>query len=139
MSEDYPERSVRLVLAVVVGAGIAAVGGVILGEYPFTGIMPYLTGVLFALVVAEVMLSIGRQTGPVTGLASAVCTVGGLGWAIWISTGRGVSSVPTGAWAALVIGGVVALVRGGVRMSRSESSSLEANDRGHEPRLRDRS
>lgn len=104
----------RQALAVIVGAAVAAFGGLILGEYPFTGLTPYIAGVLFALVVAEIVLTIGHQPGRSTAVAAAVCTVGGLGWALFISTGRGLDPVPLGGWAALVIGAVVALVRGGI-------------------------
>lgn len=123
----------RLVLAVVVGAAVAALGGLILGEYPFTGVMPYLAGLLFALVVSEVIVSIGRHIGPVSALASAGCTAGGLGWAIWISTGRGVSPVPTGAWIGLTIGAVVALLRGGMRVGSPATEGSGADGRPSDP------
>jgi len=113
----------RLVLAVIAGAAVAAFGGLILGEYPFTGATPYVAGVLFALVVAEVILSVIHThylhsprlpPSPTTAVAAALCTLGGLGWAIWISTGHFLDTIPIGAWAALVIGAVVALLRGGI-------------------------
>jgi hypothetical protein len=115
MTADYSRSPVRLVLAVLTAAAVAAVGGVILGEYPFTGVMPYASGVLFALVVSEVIISIGHRRGFLVALAASLCTVGGLAWAVWISSGRGVAPVPTGGWMALVIGAVVAVVRGTVR------------------------
>jgi hypothetical protein len=115
MTADYSGSPVRLVLAVLTAAAVAAVGGVILGEYPFTGVMPYASGVLFALVVSEVVISIGRRRGPFVALAASLCTDGGLAWAVWISSGRGVAPVPFGGWMALVIGAVVAVARGAVR------------------------
>jgi hypothetical protein len=102
---------------------VAAIGGLILGEYPFTGVTPYIAGVLFALVVAEVIISISRQSGIVTAVAAAVCTVGGLGWAVWISTGKGIDPIPIGGWMALVVGAVVALGRGGIRALRGSRGS----------------
>jgi len=105
----------RQVLAVIAGASVAAFGGLILGEYQFTGLMPYATGLLFALVVGEVILSIGGQPGVTSSVAAAFCTIGGLGWAIWISTGQGLAPIPPGAWVALGIGTVAALLRGGIR------------------------
>jgi hypothetical protein len=104
-----------LVIAIVLGAGLALLGGWILGEYPFTGVMPYIAGVLFALVVTEVILSVGHQPGRITAVAGAVCTVGGLALGIWISTGRGIDPIPIGGWVAVVVGAVVALIRGGIR------------------------
>jgi hypothetical protein len=77
--------------------------------------MPYIAGVLFALVVTEVILSVGRRPGRISALAGAVCTVGGLGLGVWISTGRGIDPIPIGGWVAVVVGAVVALIRGGIR------------------------
>jgi hypothetical protein len=104
----------RQLLALVAGAAVAALGGLILGEYPFTGVTPYVAGLLFGLVVAEVVVTVSRRRNLVVGVGSALCTVGGLGWAVWISSGRGVAPIQGGAWAGLVIGGVVALLRGSV-------------------------
>ena len=104
----------RQVLAFVAGAAVAAFGGWILGEYPFTGLTPYIEGLLFALVIAEVIISIGHRRGPTTAVVAAVCTVGGLGLAVWISIAQGLDPVPVGAWIALGIGLVVALLRGGI-------------------------
>ena len=112
----------RQLLAVIAGAAVAAFGGLILGEYPFTGLTPYAAGLLFALVVAEVVISVGGQTGVLPALAAAICTAGGLGWAIWISSGEGLAPIPGGAWVALVIGVVVALLRGGIRAGVSPGS-----------------
>jgi hypothetical protein len=98
----------------VTGAAVAALGGAILGEYPFTGVTPYIAGALFALVVSEVIVSVGRRRDRVTAAAAAICTVAGLGWGVWISAGRGIEPVPVGGWVALVIGLVVALLRGGI-------------------------
>jgi hypothetical protein len=78
-------------------------------------VMPYASGIIFALVISEVLVTIGQRRGAVIGLAAAVCTAGGLGWAVWISSGRGVAPVPTGAWLAIAVGVIVALGRGGFK------------------------
>jgi hypothetical protein len=105
----------RQLLALAAGAGVAALGGLILGEYPFTGVTPYVAGLLFGLVVAEVVVTISQRHSLLVGIASSVCTVAGLGWAVWISSGRGIAPIPGGAWVGIAIGGVVALLRGAVR------------------------
>ena len=91
---------VRLITGILFGAGVAALGGWILGEYPFTGFTPYIAGVLFALVVTEVMLSISHRHNRVIAIAGAICTVGGLGLAVRISTGNGIDPIPIGGWVA---------------------------------------
>jgi hypothetical protein len=106
---------VRLIAGIVAGAAVATLGGFILGEYPFTGVTPYVAGLLFALVVAEVILSLSRRQDRLTALVAAVCTVGGLGLAVWISTGEGIDPVPVGGWMTLIIGLITALLRGGIR------------------------
>jgi hypothetical protein len=111
MTADYPHWALRLVLAVLAAAAVAALGGIVLGEYPFTGAMPYVSGVFFALVVSEVAVGIGRRRGVLVALTAAVCSGGGLGWAVWISSGRGVVPIPLGGWLAIVLGVTVALGR----------------------------
>lgn len=113
----------RLILGIVIGAAVAALGGAILGEYPFTGVTPYIAGALFALVVSEVIVSVSRRRDRITAVAAAVCTVGGLGWAVWISVGRGVAPVPIGGWMALLVGLVAALVRGGIATAGRQGPS----------------
>jgi hypothetical protein len=109
------------VLAVLAAAAVAALGGVILGEYPFTGVMPYVSGVLFALVVSEVTVGIGQRRGAFLALAAAVCSGAGLAWAVWISSGRGVEPIPVGGWLAIMIGVAVALARCLLRPTESSA------------------
>lgn len=116
-SDPVGPTPVRLITGIVLGAGVAALGGWILGEYPFTGFTPYIAGVLFALVVTEVMLSISHRHDRVIAIAGAICTIGGLGLAIRISTGNGIDPIPIGGWLALGVGAVVALLRGGIMAS----------------------
>lgn len=101
----------RLALAVVAGAAVAALGALILGEYEFKGSMPYVAGVLFGLVVAEAVLAVARRGGPLLAGAAGVLAAGGLVWAAWISSGRDWHYVPGAAWIAVALGGVVALAR----------------------------
>lgn len=109
-----PEASsARLVGAVALGVGAAALGGWILGEYPFTGVMPYLTGVLFALVVAEIMLSISQRSGLAVAIPACIATAAGIFLAVWIQSTEGLVPIPVGGWAAIVLGAVVAFVRAG--------------------------
>ncbi|HEX3426945.1 MAG TPA: hypothetical protein VHT30_12490 [Acidimicrobiales bacterium] len=114
-ASSLPEASTaRLVAGVAFGVGAAALGGWILGEYPFTGVMPYLTGVLFALVVAEIMLSISRRSGVVVAIPACIATAGGIFLAVWIQSTEGLVPIPIGGWVAIALGAVIALVRGGL-------------------------
>ena len=100
----------RLVLAFVAGAAASALAALILGEYEMTGWTPYLCGVAFGLVVAEVVTSIGRRSGLAIAIACAATAGGGMVWAAWISSGRDWSYVPGTAWAGVGLAVVAAVV-----------------------------
>lgn len=91
------------------GAASAAFGALILGEYDFSGVIPYVAGLLFGLVIAEVVLSVARRATPALTVVAPVETGLGLAWAVWISSGRGVSPVPAAAFVSVALGIVVAL------------------------------
>lgn len=109
----------RQLLAVAAGAVTAAAGGLVVGEYPFTGAMPYLAGALFGLVVAEVMVGIAGHATRGLGGWSAVLGAAGLGYAARIDSGFGLHSIGAGAWAGVAIAAAVAGLRAGLRPRRS--------------------
>lgn len=98
----------RLALAVLAGAAVAALGALILGEYEFTGTTPYVAGVLFGLVVAEAMVTVARRGGRGLAVAAAALAGGGLLWAAWISSGRDWDYVFGPAYVAVALGVVSA-------------------------------
>jgi hypothetical protein len=113
MAEHYrwrfvTDHPVRRALAPVAGAATAALGALILGEYDFSGMTPYLAGVLFGLIVAEVVLTVAahgsRMLAAVAGAESGL----GLAWAAWISSGRGRAAIPSAAWIAVALGVLIA-------------------------------
>src|SRR4051794_32732355 len=113
MGGDYPRPSMRHALALVAGAALAGLGGLIVGEYPFHGWTPYLAGVLFGLVVAEVVVSVAGAQSVRLGVASAVFTAAGLAYAVWDDSGYGVRPISTAAWVGVAVGALVAGLRGG--------------------------
>lgn len=104
---------VRVVFGVVVGAAASALGALILGEYEFTGATPYVAGLLFGLVVAEVVVSIAGRRSIVIGLVCAALVAGALLWAGWISSGEGLRPLPTSVYVAMGIAAVCAAARAG--------------------------
>lgn len=86
--------------------GIA--GALILGEYAFSGFTPYIAGLLFGLVVAEVTLTVAGVGRPVLAVAAAVISGTGMLWAAWISSGRGVAPIPAGAYLGMLLSLIVA-------------------------------
>ena len=114
----------RQALAVVAGAGAAVLGALVLGEYEFSGVLPLVMGVLLGLAVTEVTTWIGRGATPVSTVAAAALTAGGLLAAGWISVHHRHEAIPVGAWAAATLGAVTAVVR-----SRSARRRVFGNPR----------
>lgn len=91
----------RTLLALALGVGLAVVTALILGEYPFTGPTPYLAAVLLPAVIGAAVVWTGRDHAERLWAATAVLSAAAMGWAVWISTGRGLDPVPAGAWIAI--------------------------------------
>lgn len=108
-----PLLTARAVAALVVAVAACAIGALILGEYEFSGVMPYVTGVLFGLVIGELVLELGALRSWLVGAVSAAAVAGALGWAAWISSGEGLRMFPRPAWAAMAIGAAVCGWRAG--------------------------
>ena len=81
----------------------SVVGALILGEYEFKGVMPYIAGVLFGLVLGEIAVGVGRRKGVLLGALTAAAGAGGLVWAAWISSGEGLRPLPFAVWPAAVL------------------------------------
>lgn len=101
-----PVLDLRAAVSLVLAAAGCALAAVILGEYDFSGAMPYGAGVLLGLVVAEFVVSVGRLRSWLVALVTAVLVAAALGWAAWISSGEGLRPYPMGAWVAIVTGAV---------------------------------
>lgn len=100
------------------GAAVAALGALVLGEYEFDGSLPFVAGPLFGLVVAEVVVGVGRARSLMVAAVAACLAFGGIAWAGWIDSSQGVEKVKSLVWvaavlAALVAGARVSLRRGG--------------------------
>lgn len=108
----------RTVLAVVVAGLVAAFAALLLGEYPFSGATPWVAGLLFGYVVAEIVATVSRRRGLALGAISALLAAAALIWAAWISAGDGKQPFPAMAWAAVAVAVVVAVLRVGPPLRR---------------------
>jgi len=106
-------EALRVPFAVLAGAAVAALGAIVLGEYEFTGFMPWAAGPLFGAAVAEALTWAGGERGTVPGLVSAVLAVAGLVWAGWIDSGEGIDPMPALVWPAAGLAGLTAAWRAG--------------------------
>jgi len=95
----------------VCAAAAAALGALILGEYEFSGSLPFVAGPLFGLVLGEVVVGVGRaRTLPVAAVTAALA-FGGIAWAGWIDSSEGVEPVKGLVWVAAVLAAVAAALR----------------------------
>jgi hypothetical protein len=103
--------NLRAVLGIVAATVACALGALILGEYEFSGATPIAAGVLFGLVISEIVIEVGATRSPVIGILTAALVAGSLAWAAWVSSGEGLRPFPSGAWLAMGCGAVAAGVR----------------------------
>ena len=104
----------RLALAVLVGAFVAALGAAILGEYQFNGLTGVAAGLILGLFVAEAALAVARGGSPVLAVSCAALTVAALVWAVHASIGARAKlprDIPNLAWVAMVAGAAGAAFR----------------------------
>ncbi len=101
----------RAPVALVCAAAAAALGALILGEYEFTGTLPYVAGPLLGLVIGEIVVGVGRTRAPLVGLVAAALAFASIAWAGWIDSTQGVEPVKGLAWVAAGMAAVAALLR----------------------------
>jgi hypothetical protein len=101
----------RALFGLVLGAAAAALGALILGEYEFTGALPWIAGPLFGLVVGEIAVSVGRSRRVAVAAVVAGLSFAGVAWAGWIDSTQGVEPVKGMVWVAAVLAAVAGFVR----------------------------
>lgn len=102
----------RRLIATVAGAVAAAGGALILGEYQLEGTTPLVAGILFGLIVGEVVTAAGRRRDAGAAVTAAVTAAAGMAWAAWRSTGPDEQwdLVPGQAWIGVGLAAVGALL-----------------------------
>ncbi|HEX2700365.1 MAG TPA: hypothetical protein VHM89_09220 [Acidimicrobiales bacterium] len=100
----------RRLLALVAGAVAASAGALILGEYELTGFTPVVAGLLFGVIVAEVVMVAGKRQDTVAAAGCAAFAAAGMVWAAWISSGEDWSYVPGGVWFGVALAAAAAAV-----------------------------
>lgn len=123
----------RRILAVLAAVAVAALGGAIFGEQPFSGVLGATMGALLGLFVAEAALLAAGEEGVFTMVIAVVAALGGTALAVAISTARldvyppqfhsRHEPLPGGGWAALAAAVVVAALVTGRRRRRTAPGS----------------
>jgi hypothetical protein len=101
----------RALLGLVLGGATAALGALILGEYEFTGSLPWVAGPLFGLVIGEVVVSVGKSRHPVVGAVAAALAFAGIAWAGWIDSTEGVEPIKGLVWVSAALAAATAFLR----------------------------
>ena len=101
----------RALLGLVLGGATAALGALILGEYEFTGTLPWLAGPLFGLVVGEVVVGVGKSRHPLVAALAAAMAFAGIAWAGWIDSTEGVEPIKRLVWVSAVLAAATAYLR----------------------------
>lgn len=126
---------VRTLAGLAVAFGAAWLGGLILGEYPFTGFLPVLGGFLLGVTVVGAAAFVEGGDPPKWAIvAASAFAVWGEWRAAWIDAG-GIGPLPTEAWyamAAAALGGLFRLVPppGRARGAAASDAPDEADEAG---------
>jgi hypothetical protein len=94
----------RLVAAGVLGAAIAAVAAVILGDYPLSGAVPWFAAVVIPGVIGVTLTAVAGRYRSALWAATGPLSAASLAWGVRIATGWGLDPVPRAAWTAIAIG-----------------------------------
>ncbi|HEU5085217.1 MAG TPA: hypothetical protein VFU14_17880 [Acidimicrobiales bacterium] len=102
--------TVRVLVAMSLGAVVATLGALFLGEYEFDETLPIAAGPLLGLVVAEIVVSIGRhRSWTMAGILAVLAGV-----AVLLAghlDANGVEAVKTGAYLSAGLAALAAAVR----------------------------
>ena len=105
-----------------VGAAASALGALIIGEYQLGGATAIVAGLLFGLILAELVTTVARSRDAAMAAASAALAGAGMVWGAWLSTGpdEDWSFVPGLAWvgAGLAVAAALVWVRNPGRSAR---------------------
>ena len=94
---------VRLLAGCALGAGVAALSAVVLGDYPLSGSVPWVAAILVPALVGIAMTSVAGRYRSALWAATGILSAAGIAWGVAIATGWGLDPVPGSAWAAIVI------------------------------------
>jgi hypothetical protein len=122
--------NVRVLLAMTIGALVAALGALFLGEYEFDEALPIAAGPLLALVVAELVVSVGGHRSKT--MAAVLATWGAVAVLLagHLDT-NGVEPIKIGAYGSAALAALAAGMRGndwlGDYRARSATRSQDAS------------
>lgn len=116
----------RVLVAMTIGALVAAVGALFLGEYEFDELLPIAAGPLLGFVVAEIVVSVGRHRSRTLAVVVGTWSAAAVVLAGWLDTNEN-EPIKAGAYlaAALAFAAAAARANDWRRGHRERSSSSE--------------
>jgi hypothetical protein len=90
--------TIRAALALLLAAVVASLGALMLGEYEFTGSLPFLVGPHFGLAIGEVVATVGRSRHLLVGAIAAAICFGAIVWTGWIDSSDGLEPIHPFVW-----------------------------------------
>lgn len=114
----------RPILAVILAVLGAALAALIMAEYEFEGFTPWAAGVAVGVLVGEVVVALGRWTGPLAMAVSSAIAAGAVLWGGWLESDEGVEPYSALAFAAAAIAAAIAAWT--VRPKRTATASTSA-------------
>jgi hypothetical protein len=103
--------TIRAALALLLAAGVSSLGALMLGEYEFTGTLPFLVGPLFGLAIGEIVAAVGRSKSVLVALIAAAICFGGIVWTGWIDSSNGVEPMHPFVWPSGLLAAAFAYLR----------------------------
>ncbi len=120
--------TLRLLVAMTLGALVAALGALFLGEYEFDEWLPIAAGPLLGLIVAEIVVSLGKHRSATMAGILAVWSATAIVLAGYLDTNVN-EPIKTGAYVSAALAAVAAAVRTndwrGTYRARSATSEQE--------------
>jgi hypothetical protein len=118
--------TIRVLVSMTVGALVAALGALFLGEYEFDEALPIAAGVLLGLVVAEIVVSLGRhRSWTMAGILAVLVGVAVL-LAGHLDAGD-VEPIKTGAYISAALGAGAAALRTAPWSRRGRDRAAQSN------------
>ena len=119
-------KALRQVLALAAGVAVAGLGALVLGEYPFSGVVVLGAGILLGLFVGEAFVAVGGVRGRVPAVTCAVLAAAALVWAAWIAENHDLARVAPEGWVAVGLGAAAGAIRARTPRAAADSSPAPA-------------
>jgi hypothetical protein len=120
----------RVIVGCVAAVLVAALGGLIMGEYELRGVMALVAGVLFGLAVAEAAITVGKSSDWPLVVVTALAAGAGITWAASIDAGDNFGRIARMRWA----GSALAVLSAGAWVRTLGSRAVHSPVRENEPR-----